>query len=87
MRANGSSWVDQVNGFSRQWLGRDLLGEEAGDRAAVVTQDSLRGWSGNILGLASSGIGTLFDVTVVAMFAFYFAADYPRIDGGRCCLA
>ncbi len=80
VRANGGSWVDQLNGMSRHWLGRDLVGEEAGDRAAVVTQDSLRGWSGNILGLASSGIGTLFDVTVVAMFAFYFAADYPRIE-------
>lgn len=80
VRANGSSWIDQANGFSRQWLGRNLVGEDAPDLAAVVTQTSLRGWSGNILGLASSGIGTLFDVTVVAMFAFYFAADYPRIE-------
>ena len=80
VRANGSGWIDQLNDLSRQWLGRDLIGEEAGDRAAVVTQASLRGWSDNILGLASSGVGLLFDVTVVAMFAFYFAADYPRIE-------
>ena len=80
VRANGSSWVDQLNDLSRQWLGKDLIGEQAGNRAAVVTQDSLRGWSDNILGLASSGIGLLFDVTVVAMFAYYFAADYPRIE-------
>ncbi len=80
VRANGSGWIDQLNDLSRQWLGKDLVGEGAGDRAAVVTQDSLRGWSDNILGLASSGVGILFDVTVVAMFAFYFAADYPRIE-------
>jgi predicted PurR-regulated permease PerM len=80
VRANGGSWIDQLNDLSRQWLGKDLVGEEAGNQAAVVTQASLRDWSDNILGVASSGIGTLFDVTVVAMFAFYFAADYPRIE-------
>ena len=80
VRTDGSGWIDQLNDLGRQWLGRDLVGDEAGDRAAVVTQDSLRGWSDNILGLASSGVGILFDVTVVAMFAFYFAADYPRIE-------
>lgn len=80
VRANGGGWIDQLNGLSRQWLGKDLVGEAASNRAAVVTQASLRGWSDNILGVASSGIGTLFDVTIVAMFAFYFAADYPRIE-------
>jgi|SRR4051812_20196585 predicted PurR-regulated permease PerM len=80
VRANGGGWIDQLNGLSRQWLGKDLVGEAASNRAAVVTQASLRGWSDNILGVASSGIGTLLDVTIVAMFAFYFAADYPRIE-------
>lgn len=80
VRANGGGWIDQLNDLSRQWLGRDLVSGQAGDRAAVVTQASLRGWSDNILGLASSGIGVLVDVTVVAMFAFFFAADYPRIE-------
>jgi predicted PurR-regulated permease PerM len=80
VRANGAGWVDQLNDLSSEWLGRDLVGEEAGERAAVVTQASLRGWSDNVLGLASTGVGRLFDVGVVAMFAFYFAADYPRIE-------
>jgi predicted PurR-regulated permease PerM len=80
VRANGGGWVAQLNELSREWLGRDLVGEEAGDQAAVVTQASLRSWSDNVLGLASSGVGKLFDVAVVAMFAFYFAADYPRIE-------
>ena len=80
VRANGGGWIAHLNDLSRKWLGKDLVGEEAGDRAAVVTQASLRGWSDNVLGLASSGVGKLFDVAVVAMFAFYFAADYPRIE-------
>lgn len=80
VRANGGGWIDQLNDLSREWLGRDLVGEEAGDRAAVVTQASLRGWSDNVLGLVSSSVGMLFDVGVVALFAFYFAADYPRIE-------
>jgi len=80
VRANGGGWIDQLNGVSRQWLGKDLVGQEAGNQAVVVTQASLRSWSDNILGVASSGIGTLFDGAIVAMFAFYFAADYPRIE-------
>ena len=47
-----------------------------------MTQTSLRGWSENVLGLASSGVGVVADLVVVAMFAFYFAADYPRIERG-----
>ena len=82
VQANGSGWIEPLNKPSRQWLGKDLVGVQAGDRAAVVAQDSLRGWSDNLLGLAWSGVGILFDVTVVAMFAFYFAADYPRIERG-----
>ncbi|OLT32084.1 hypothetical protein BJF84_02360 [Rhodococcus sp. CUA-806] len=80
VRANGSGWIDQLNDLSRQWLGKDLVGEETGNQAAVVTQASLRGWSDNLLGLVSSSVGVFFDVTVVAMFAFYFTADYPRIE-------
>ena len=80
VRANGSGWMAQLNGLSRDWLGKDLVGEGTGDRAAVVTQASLRGWSDNVLGLASSGIGVLFDLAIAATFTFYFAADYPRIE-------
>ena len=43
VRANGGGWIARLNDLSRQWLGRELVGEEAGDRAAVVTQESLRG--------------------------------------------
>ena len=82
VRDEGGSWIDQLNSLSSQWLGRDLVGDTAGDEAAVVTQASLRGWSDNVLGLASSGMGIIADLAVVAMFAFYFAADYPRIERG-----
>ena len=80
VRANGSGWIAHLNGLSRNVLGQDLVGEGTGDQAAIVTQRSLRGWSGNVVGLASSGVGALFDLGIVAMFAFYFAADYPRIE-------
>ena len=81
VRTDGSGWIDQLNELGRQWLGRDLVGEEHGDHVAGKSRrTSCVIWSDNILGLASSGVGILFDVTVVAMFAFYFAADYPRIE-------
>jgi predicted PurR-regulated permease PerM len=80
VRADGGGWIDQLNDMSREWLGKDLISEVAGDQATVVTQSSLRGWAESIFGLASSGISVLFDLTVVAVFAFYLAADYPRIE-------
>jgi predicted PurR-regulated permease PerM len=80
VRANGSGWIAHLNDLSRNVLGQNLVRVGTGDQAAIVTQRSLRGWSGNVVGLASSGMGTLFDLGVVAMFAFYFAADYPRIE-------
>jgi hypothetical protein len=43
VRVNGAGWTGQLNDLSREWLGGDLVGKEAGDRAAVVTQESLRG--------------------------------------------
>jgi predicted PurR-regulated permease PerM len=80
VRAHGSGWISHLNSLSRDLVGQDLVGGGAGERAAVVTQRSIRAWSGNVVGLASSSIGVAFDVGVVAMFAFYFAADYPRIE-------
>jgi predicted PurR-regulated permease PerM len=82
VRAEGGGWIDQLNDLSSEWLGKDLISTTASDETAVVTQTSLRGWSEDVLGLASSGVGVVADLVVVAMFAFYFAADYPRIERG-----
>lgn len=80
VRANGGEWVTQLNQASQDLFGKRLIGRDAADRAAVVTQDTLGGWADNLLGFAASGVGVLFDLATIALFTFYLAADYPRIQ-------
>jgi predicted PurR-regulated permease PerM len=42
--------------------------------------DWATGAVGNVVGLATSGIGFLFDLATIAMFTFYFTADAPRFQ-------
>ena len=52
----------------------------AADDAAGAAGGALEEWGDEILGLASLGIGLIFDLATVALFTFYFAADAPRIE-------
>lgn len=56
-----------------------LIDQGAANDAAGAADAALKEWGDEILGLASSGIGLIFDLATVALFTFYFAADAPRI--------
>lgn len=53
------------------------------DPAFATAQESVKNWiqdnASNIMGFASTTIGIIFQFFTIAMFAFYFAADAPRI--------
>jgi predicted PurR-regulated permease PerM len=53
------------------------------DPAFASAQESVKDWIQNhaqdIMGLAGNTIGLIFQFFTIAMFAFYFAADAPRI--------
>lgn len=75
---NAGDWVRQINDTSQNLIGRSLIDQSATADTSQAGQ-AVSGWASNLLGLASSGIGFAFDMLTVAMFTFYFAADYPRI--------
>jgi predicted PurR-regulated permease PerM len=75
---NADDWVAQINDTAQNLIGRPLIDRSATADTSQAGQ-ALSGWAGEILGLASTGVGFAFDLLTVAMFTFYFAADYPRI--------
>lgn len=77
---NGNDWIASLNSEAQDLIGKDLIGQSAGDNAVVSTDDALKNWSDNIAGAASTGLGLVFDIATMALFTFYFAADWPRIQ-------
>jgi predicted PurR-regulated permease PerM len=71
-------WISQI---------QDTLGitpdEGDNEAAAADLEDTIDTWlqnyGGQLIGLASSTIGLVFNFFTIAMFTFYFAADAPRI--------
>lgn len=80
VRTNSGDWADQLNARTEDLFGATLIDQSAAQGAGGVTDDALRDWAGNILGLASSGIGLIFNLATIGLFTFYFAADYDRIE-------
>jgi predicted PurR-regulated permease PerM len=80
VRTNSGDWADQLNARTEDLFGATLIDQSAAEGAGGVTDDALRDWAGNILGLASSGIGLIFSLATIGLFTFYFAADYDRIE-------
>ena len=80
---NGKEWLNS----GAQWL-EDTFGVtiESGFDNNVSSQlaDEIQAWAlgavGNIVGLATTGIGLLFSLATIAMFTFYFTADAPRFQ-------
>jgi predicted PurR-regulated permease PerM len=66
---------------------QDALGitpdDTANAQAATDLEDSIQSWlqayGGQVLGIASSTIGLIFNFFTIAMFTFYFAANAPGI--------
>jgi predicted PurR-regulated permease PerM len=80
VRTSGSGWVDQFNDWAQRNLDSRFIDPTTAAEAASTTGTSLTEWAENVLGLASSGIGFVFNLATIAVFTFYFAADAPRIE-------
>ena len=77
---SGTNWTDQLNSWTQDTFGKDVVDTSTAQDAASTTDSALTDWADNLLGLASSGIGFVFGMMTVALFTFYFAADAPRIQ-------
>ncbi len=82
--ANGQAWLES----GAEWL-QDTFGITVSDNVTSggVDQELANGleeWAkgalGNLVGLAASGIGLIFNLATIAMFTFYFTADAPRFQ-------
>ena len=79
IQVKGPAWADQLNSFTQDRFGTQIIAE--GENVAEDVQSGLLTWvQSNFLGAAASGLGFVFNIATVAMFTFYFAADYPRIQ-------
>jgi len=76
----GDEWAADLNAWTEDTFGVTAIEESSAADAAGVTDEAMAEWADRILGLASSGIGLIFNLATIALFTFYFAADYDRIE-------
>ncbi len=81
---SGQQWLDEADTWFDDNLGVDLVDEADTEEAAAEASVGLEEWAddviGGVLSIASTGIGFLFQMATIAMFTFYFAADFPRLQ-------
>lgn len=77
---NGDEWTAELNTWTEDTFGFTAIEQSSGDTAAAATDEAVGEWSSKVLGLASTGIGLIFNLATMALFTFYFAADYDRIE-------
>ena len=82
--ANGAEWINNAVSWADDTFGLELAGVETASDLAERTDIVLSDWAddifGTVLGIASSGIGLIFNLATVAMFTFYLSADAPRVQ-------
>jgi predicted PurR-regulated permease PerM len=75
---NGATWLQDTFGIT---VSESVTGgawtEEIDDKMIEWAQS---GGIGNILGIAGTGLGLIFDIATMAMFTFYFTADAARLQ-------
>jgi predicted PurR-regulated permease PerM len=74
---SGLTWLQDTFGWTVPDGGFD--GDSATDFQQEL-QDWAKGAFGNVLGIATSGLGFVFDMATILMFTFYFTADAPRFQ-------
>ncbi|MCP4968001.1 MAG: AI-2E family transporter, partial [bacterium] len=81
---SGAEWIKNLSDFANDNLGFDITGVETASDLAENTDIVLTDWAdelfGTVLGLATSGIGLIFNLATIAMFTFYLSADAPRVQ-------
>jgi len=77
---NSGDMADKVNSWSQDAFGRDVIAESTATDAAETADTGLTDWAENLVGVATSGIGFIFNLMTILLFTFYFAAEAPRIE-------
>ena len=80
----GAGWITDASLWVENTFNVDIWTPGAGEEIAQETEEALLNWAkgafGNLVGIATSGIGLIFNLATIAMFTFYFTADAPRLQ-------
>ncbi|MFV0633765.1 AI-2E family transporter [Demequina sp.] len=76
---NFSTWIATLDGWSKDYLGGEVIDQEVAEQAAAPVLRAVQEWGDNVLGIVGSGLGLVFDLFTIMTFTFYFAADFPRL--------
>ena len=81
---SGAVWVQDLITWLNDTFGLNLGDGGFDQDAATNFEDEIVEWAkgaaGGVLSIATAGIGAIFDVATIAMFAFYFTADAQRLQ-------
>ncbi len=80
VNVDSGGMADKLNGYSQDLVGRDVIAQSTATDAGAAADTGLADWAENLAGVATSGIGFVFNMMTVLLFTFYFAADAPRIQ-------
>jgi len=81
---SGAEWLTDASLWVENTFDVEIWTPGTGEEIAQETEDALVNWAkgafGSLLGVATSGIGLIFNLATIAMFTFYFTADAPRLQ-------
>ncbi len=81
---NASAWVQSGIDWAQDTFGVTISEGGLDQEVATDLGNALTDWAtgalGSVVGIATSGIGLIFDLATIAMFTFYFTADAPRFQ-------
>jgi len=81
---NGSSWMTSLDDWTSSKFGVHIVDKQAYKDGVVTVGEFLKKWSDKLLPAAgqvvSKGASLVFNLFTIAMFTFYFAADFPRLE-------
>ncbi|WP_084125606.1 AI-2E family transporter [Demequina sp. NBRC 110054] len=77
--AAAAGWFAHLNTWWEDMFGTELIDQTGAADGTSAIANVMQNWASGALGALSSGLGIVFDLMTVAMFAFYFAADWPRV--------
>jgi predicted PurR-regulated permease PerM len=80
---SGEEWLARLNQWTNDTFGFPATSDAVAADAPQVGDalgDFSEGAFGAVVGIASAGVGLLFQTATIAMFTFYLTADAPRVQ-------
>jgi predicted PurR-regulated permease PerM len=80
---NGSGWMTGLDNWTSSKFSVHIVDKQAYKDGVVTVGEFLKQWSDKLLPAAESfvskGASLIFNLFTIAMFTFYFTADFPRL--------